>query len=187
VTKEKNFVRLTPCWGCCRGPRPRASRSRVRSGCHQDRSRQTAVIGTQGHCLVLRQGILKGEVSLYPWPPVWLVWINLFCKWKQKFQLSCSWFQTSQTGGQWYSNTSPFSIPWLRFRYRISDLRYFRRWSKMILGSVYIIPKVYGTGKSPVGIVSSGRFTNTLRYLTIPSYVIKNQDKNIRHFSICLL
>ncbi len=26
------------------------------------------------------QGILKGEVSLYWWPPVWLVWISLFCK-----------------------------------------------------------------------------------------------------------
>ncbi len=26
------------------------------------------------------QGILKGEVSLYHWPPVWLVWISLFCK-----------------------------------------------------------------------------------------------------------
>jgi len=26
------------------------------------------------------QGILKGEVSLYSWPPVWLVWISLFCK-----------------------------------------------------------------------------------------------------------
>ncbi len=24
------------------------------------------------------QGILKGEVSLYRWPPVWLVWISLF-------------------------------------------------------------------------------------------------------------
>jgi hypothetical protein len=28
-------------------------------------------------------------------------------------QLSYSRFQTSQTGGQWYSDTSPFSIPWL--------------------------------------------------------------------------
>jgi hypothetical protein len=28
-------------------------------------------------------------------------------------KLSYSWFQTSQTGGQWYSDTSPFSIPWL--------------------------------------------------------------------------
>ncbi len=26
------------------------------------------------------QGVLKGEVSLYCWPPVWLVWISLFCK-----------------------------------------------------------------------------------------------------------
>jgi hypothetical protein len=26
------------------------------------------------------QGILNGEVSLYHWPPVWLVWISLFCK-----------------------------------------------------------------------------------------------------------
>jgi hypothetical protein len=28
----------------------------------------------------LAQGILKGEVSLYHWPPVWPVWISLFCK-----------------------------------------------------------------------------------------------------------
>ena len=30
------------------------------------------------------QGILKGEVSLYHWPPVWLVWISLFLKIKTK-------------------------------------------------------------------------------------------------------
>jgi hypothetical protein len=28
----------------------------------------------------LVQGILKGEVSLYHWPPVWLVWISQFWK-----------------------------------------------------------------------------------------------------------
>jgi hypothetical protein len=28
-------------------------------------------------------GNTKGEVSLYHWPPVWLVWISLFCKYKQ--------------------------------------------------------------------------------------------------------
>jgi hypothetical protein len=27
-----------------------------------------------------KQGILKGEVLLYCWPPVWLVWISLFTK-----------------------------------------------------------------------------------------------------------
>ncbi len=29
------------------------------------------------------------------------------------FYLQNRLVQTSQTGGQWYSNTSPFSIPWL--------------------------------------------------------------------------
>ncbi len=33
------------------------------------------------------QGMLKGEVSLYCWPPVWLVWICLFCTQKQKFSV----------------------------------------------------------------------------------------------------
>jgi hypothetical protein len=57
------------------------------------------------------QGILKGEVSMYRWPPVWLVsnqlYDNSFC-----FCLQNRLIQTSQTGGQWYSDTSPFSIPW---------------------------------------------------------------------------
>jgi hypothetical protein len=57
------------------------------------------------------QGIQKGEVSLYHWPPAWLVWNQLttdnFC-----FYLLHRLVQTSQTGGQWYSDTSPFSIPW---------------------------------------------------------------------------
>ncbi len=33
---------------------------------------------------ICNQGILKGEVSLYHWPPVWLVWISLFLKIKTK-------------------------------------------------------------------------------------------------------
>jgi hypothetical protein len=28
------------------------------------------------------QGILKGEVFLYPWPPVWLVWNQLNDNWQ---------------------------------------------------------------------------------------------------------
>jgi len=28
-----------------------------------------------------QQGILKGEVSLYHWPPVWLVWNQLYDNW----------------------------------------------------------------------------------------------------------
>ncbi len=34
------------------------------------------------------QGILKGEASLYRWPPVWLVWISLFLQIKTKI-VSC--------------------------------------------------------------------------------------------------
>ncbi len=37
------------------------------------------------------------------------VWqLTFFC-----FYLQNRLIQTSQTGGQWYSDTSPFSIPWL--------------------------------------------------------------------------
>ncbi len=42
-------------------------------------------------------------------------WFGLVCfenKNKNR-QLPYSWLQTSQTGGQRYSDTSPFSIPWL--------------------------------------------------------------------------
>ncbi len=61
----------------------------------------------------IRQGILKGEVSLYCWPD----WFGISCMTADNF---CFLFakQTntnqSNTGGQWYSDTSPFSIPWIR-------------------------------------------------------------------------
>jgi hypothetical protein len=42
-------------------------------------------------------------------------WYGLVCfaNKNKNFQLLYSWFQTSQTGGQCYSDTSPFSIPWI--------------------------------------------------------------------------
>jgi hypothetical protein len=61
-----------------------------------------------------RQGILKGEVSMYRWPPVLLVWNQLYDNWHFCFYLQNRLIQTSQTEGQWYSDTSPFSIPWGR-------------------------------------------------------------------------
>ncbi len=54
------------------------------------------------------QGILKGEISLYRWPPVWLVWNQLYDNWQYFLNRL---IQTSQTGGQWYSDTSPFRTP----------------------------------------------------------------------------
>jgi hypothetical protein len=59
-----------------------------------------------------QQGILKGKVSLYHWPPVWLVWNQLYDNWQFLFYLQNRLIRTSQTGGQQYSDTSPFSIPW---------------------------------------------------------------------------
>ncbi len=58
------------------------------------------------------QGILKREVSLYHWPPVWLVWNQLHDNWQFSFYFQNRLWQISQTGGQWYSDNSPFSIPW---------------------------------------------------------------------------
>ncbi len=45
------------------------------------------LFGDYSQKVVLLQGMLKWEVSLYHWPPVWLVWINLFCKQKQKMSV----------------------------------------------------------------------------------------------------
>jgi hypothetical protein len=52
------------------------------------------------------------EVSLYRWPPVWLVWNHLHDNWQFCFYLQNRLIQTSQTGGHWYSDNSTFSIPW---------------------------------------------------------------------------
>jgi hypothetical protein len=62
---------------------------------------------------LLKQGILKGEVSLYHWPPVWLVWNQLYDNWQFLIFLQNRLIQISRTGGQWYSYTPPFSIPCL--------------------------------------------------------------------------
>ena len=38
-------------------------------------------INNIGKFVKRNQGILKGEVSLYSWPPVWLVWNQLYDNW----------------------------------------------------------------------------------------------------------
>jgi len=44
------------------------------------KSLQTSLIWGRDKFCQFGQGILKGGVSLYLWPPVWLVWISPFCK-----------------------------------------------------------------------------------------------------------
>ncbi len=48
-----------------------------------------------------------GEVSMYHWPPVWLVWNQLYDNWQFLFSFANRLIQTSQTGGQQYTNTFP--------------------------------------------------------------------------------
>jgi hypothetical protein len=46
------------------------------------------------------QGILKGEISLYRWPPVWLVWNQLYDNWKCLFLFAK---QTNPNQSNWMS------------------------------------------------------------------------------------
>ncbi len=59
------------------------------------------------------QGILKGEVSLYHWPPVWLVWNKLYVNWHYFLFLFAKQTNPNQSNRrsmvQWYRY---FSIPW---------------------------------------------------------------------------
>ncbi len=52
------------------------------------------------------QGILNGEVSLYHWPPVWLVWNQLYDNWQFLFLFA------KQTNSNQSNRRSTFSIPW---------------------------------------------------------------------------
>jgi hypothetical protein len=58
------------------------------------------------------QGILKGEVSLCRWPPVWLIWNQQYDLWQFMLVL---WKQTNpnqSNSRSTDSDISPFSIPW---------------------------------------------------------------------------
>ncbi len=88
----------------------------------------------------LIQGILKGEVSMYRWPPVWLVWNQLYGNWQFLFYLQNRLSQNNQTGGQQYSDTSPFSIPcliWQRIKKLGNVLSLFHQWFYCIPGKAH--------------------------------------------------
>ncbi len=57
----------------CKSPRKKAIKSFVVSS-----SFQLLCLSLCGSVCMSVQGILKGEVSLYHWPPVWLVWNQLY-------------------------------------------------------------------------------------------------------------
>ncbi len=55
-----------------------------------------------------QSGNTKGGDLLFDWFGISCMTADNFC-----FYLQNKLIQTSQTGGQQYSDTSPFSIPWL--------------------------------------------------------------------------
>jgi hypothetical protein len=57
-------------------------------GCQQDLLDQKASAFVLVKFWNSSQGILKGEVSLYHWPPVWLVWNQLYDYWQFLFLFS---------------------------------------------------------------------------------------------------
>ncbi len=65
------------------------------------------------------QGIVKGKVSMYCWPLVWLFWNQLYDNWQFLFLFAKQ--TISHTGWQWCSDTSLFSILWL-WSYRLSGI-----------------------------------------------------------------
>ncbi len=64
--------------------------------------------------LQVRQGILKGKVSLYHWPPVGPIWNQLYDYWYFLFlfaKQTNSNLSKRRSMVQWYF---PFSIPWFK-------------------------------------------------------------------------
>jgi hypothetical protein len=64
---------------------------------------------------MIEQGILNGKYHctvdlLFDWFGISCMTTDNFCFYLQNRQI-----QTSQAGGQWYSDTFPFSIPWLEW------------------------------------------------------------------------
>ncbi len=77
------------------------------------------------------QGTLKGEVSLYRWPPVWLVGNQLYENWQFLFLFAK---QTNPNRSnrrstvQWYF---PFSVPWQDIKIDKSKLKPVSRFQLM--------------------------------------------------------
>jgi hypothetical protein len=85
------------------------------------------------HLKLYIHGILKGEVSMYHGPPVWLVRNQLYDNWQFLFKLQNRLIQKSQTGGQWYSDTFPFSFPCYIVWQGLGWTR--MKWSPLMVGS----------------------------------------------------
>jgi hypothetical protein len=82
---------------------------------------------------------------------------NIFC-----FYLQNRLIQISQTGGQWYSDTSPFSIPWLEIRCEglftrlVSEADFPLSWS-VFQNNIFVLVDIKRTGLSANEPLNSDR------------------------------
>ncbi len=83
ATKTKRFIGLTP--GCGLD----VKYFRLLLDDHLDEVLEQVLHNNVFLCLrCCGQGILKGEISLHCWPPVWLVWNQLYDNWQFLFLFS---------------------------------------------------------------------------------------------------
>ncbi len=84
-------------------------------------------------CQLFTQGILKGEVSLYNWPPVWLIWNQLYDNWQFLFLFAKKTNPNQlnrRTMVQWY-----FPVEYSLIYH--TDLHHHRRQSTQLNGDGY--------------------------------------------------
>ncbi len=76
------------------------------------------------------QGILKGEVSLYSWPPVWLVWNQPYDNWQFLFLFAK---QTNPNQSNRRSMVQWYSPPYWRGRISMVDLLVLNSWEQRLI------------------------------------------------------
>jgi hypothetical protein len=77
------------------------------------------------------QDILKGEISLYRWPPVWLVWISLFCKLKLKLSVV---IQLIPKQSNWQSNRRSMVQRYFPLQHSLDKLKNLTNWGPSLQG-----------------------------------------------------
>jgi hypothetical protein len=87
-----------------------------------ERERERMLLIVEARCVMrvngvrsMRQGILKGEGSLYHWPPIWLVWNQLYANWQFLFLFAKQANPNRSNRRSMEVYTSPFSIPCTRW------------------------------------------------------------------------
>jgi len=107
-------------------------------------------------------GILKGEVSLYHWPPVWLVWNRLYDYWQFLFLFAKETNPNRRSTVEWYF---PFSIPWLGCSFQTGAFKIHLHWQHLTWQNAIINS---GTNRSiPIWVMLPKEVKMSVSYLMI--------------------